>query len=255
VYSPDPDTRLNDIETRWTLIRQAHGDGPAAGDARGGLLARYGGAVRRYLLGAARDADAADELFQEFAVVFLTGGLRGADPARGRFRDYVKGVLFRLAADHHKKAKRRACSFSGDDIKPAAEWAPPADEEFLAAWRDELLARAWAALEEAEATTGQPYYTVLRLRTEYPDASSQELAERLGRQLDKSLTAAGVRQLLHRARERFADLLLDEVGGGLADPTPDAVAEELTELGLLRYCLPALGRRAANPVVCVPAAP
>jgi DNA-directed RNA polymerase specialized sigma24 family protein len=243
VQPPDPDTRLGDIDTRWTLVRQAHGDGPAAGDARGGLLARYGGAVRRYLLGAARDADAAEDLFQEFAVVFLTGGLRAADPARGRFRDYVKGVLFRLAADYHKKAKRRSGPLPADEAAAEPEWVAPSDEAFVAAWRDELLARAWAALQGAEATGGSPWYTMLRLRTEHPDASSPELADRLGRQLNKSLTAAAARQLLHRARERFADLLLDEVAGGLADPTPDAVAEELTELGLLEYCRPALDRR------------
>src|SRR5690242_3351455 len=98
------DTRLNNIVTLWTEVRRAHDDPSDAGRlAREKLLNRYGGAIRRYLLGALRDPDAADELSQEFAYRFLNGGLKGVDPNRGRFRDFVKGVLFHLVADHHAK--------------------------------------------------------------------------------------------------------------------------------------------------------
>jgi DNA-directed RNA polymerase specialized sigma24 family protein len=68
--------------------------------ARRQLLLRYGRAVHRYLLGALRDADAADELSQESALRFLRGGLRGADSQRGRFRTFLKGVLCHLVADY-----------------------------------------------------------------------------------------------------------------------------------------------------------
>jgi RNA polymerase sigma-70 factor (ECF subfamily) len=61
--------------------------------------------------------------------------------------------------------------------------------------------------------------------------------------LGKPLTAAGVRQTLHRAREHFADLLLDELVQALAEPTEADLEDELTELGLLEHCRPALERR------------
>ena len=57
------------------------------------------------------------------------------------------------------------------------------------------------------------------------------------------MTAVGVRQTLHRAREKFGALLLDEVIHSLENPGPEQVEEELAELGLLDYCRPALERR------------
>src|SRR5262245_66561631 len=98
--------RLSSIETFWTVLGTAHGDCAEAAAAAQQLLQRYTKAVRRYLLGALRDADAADELTQEFALRFMRGDLHRADPEKGRFRDFVKGVLFHLIADHHRKRKR-----------------------------------------------------------------------------------------------------------------------------------------------------
>ena len=69
------------------------------------------------------------------------------------------------------------------------------------------------------------------------------MAEHLTAQLRKPLTAVGVRQVLHRAREKFADLLLDEVAHSLDSPTAEQLEQELVELGLLDYCRPALERR------------
>ena len=90
---------------------------------------------------------------------------------------------------------------------------------------------------------GQPFYAVLRFRAEHPDMPSPEMADRLSLQLGRPLTSAGVRQLLHRARERFADTLLDDVAQSLDQPTEEHLEEELIELGLLNYCRPALQRR------------
>jgi hypothetical protein len=51
-----------------------------------------------------------------------------------------------------------------------------------------------------------------------------------------------VRQALHRAREKFADLLLDEVAQTLDAPTTEQLEEEVLTLGLHIYCQPALQR-------------
>jgi RNA polymerase sigma-70 factor (ECF subfamily) len=242
----ESDLRLSRIDTLWTAVHDAHAGGAVAADARQRLLSRYSGAVRRYLLAATRDPDGAEELAQEFAVLFLRGGLRAADPVRGRFRDYVKGVLFRLVADFHNRARRRPIPL-GSGVEPAVDPDAEQDELFLASWRDDLLARTWEALRQAQDESGQPHFTVLRFRADNPEASSQEMAGRLGEWLGKELTAAGVRQTLHRAREHFADLLLDELAHALADPTCDALEEELTELGLLSHCRTALARRRGQP--------
>jgi hypothetical protein len=84
--------RLSQITTLWSLLRQAQG--VSAADplcAQHALMDRYYGAAYRYLLGATRNEEAALELFQDFAVRFLRGDFRRADPERGRFRDYADG--------------------------------------------------------------------------------------------------------------------------------------------------------------------
>jgi RNA polymerase sigma-70 factor (ECF subfamily) len=222
--------------------------------AQQALLERYGGAVRRYALAALRDEDAADEVFQEFALKFVKGDFSGADPGRGRFRAFVKTVVYRLIVDYQRRqaARGRVGPLHSNVVAPEADQQFPAgkaadDEAFRASWRDELLARSWQRLAEIEQQTGKPYHTVLRYRADHPDARSPELAAGLTERLGKPTSAGAVRVLLHRAREAFADMLLEEVTDSLADGSLDAAEEELIELDLLEYCRPALERRRGQP--------
>src|SRR5262245_42926116 len=95
--------RLSLIPTRWSLVYRAHhGPAEAARSARQQLLDRYEDAIRRYLGKLLHSPHAVDEVFQEFAIRLVRGDLRGADPQRGRFRQFVKGTLFHLIADYRK---------------------------------------------------------------------------------------------------------------------------------------------------------
>jgi RNA polymerase sigma-70 factor (ECF subfamily) len=242
----DSDTRLNQIATLWSVVRLAHNDsGEPARAARAALLERYGGAIHRYLLGALRNPDAAEELSQDFAFRFLHGDLRGADPDRGRFRDFVKGVLFHMVATYHQKKKRAPGSLSSDLPEPGQDCSLAAEREeaFRTSWREELLARTWSALEAEEKRTAQPFYTVLRFRADHPDLTSTQMAEQLSGPLGKPLTAAGVRKTLERARDRFADLLLDAIAEAVETPSRERLEEELIDLELLEHCRAALERR------------
>src|SRR5262249_14944309 len=145
--------------------------------------------------------------------------------------------------NYHRKAKNQPLLLDSDSVEPAVAPSAEQEEAFLASWRDDLLARTWGDLKEAEQTTGQLFYTVLRYRADHPEASSQEMAEGLSQLRGGDVTAVGVRQTLHRAREKSADLLLAEIAHALAEPTHDALEAELIELGLLHYCQPALQRR------------
>src|SRR5262249_38291477 len=99
--------RLSLISTPWSLVCRAHhGSVGEAKAARQHLLERYGGAVCRYLRKVLRDPDAAEEVFQEFALQLVHGQLRGANPRRGRFRNFVKGTLFHLIADYRKQQRQ-----------------------------------------------------------------------------------------------------------------------------------------------------
>jgi RNA polymerase sigma-70 factor (ECF subfamily) len=210
------------------------------------LIDRYGGAIRRYLRAALRDPDAADELFQEFALRFVKGSLRGADPHRGRFRDFVKGVLAHLIADYYKRRRDISPPLDPTHPEPAmdAETIDAVDQEYIKSWRNELMLRAWDALHQIEKTSGQPFYTVLRYRAEHPNVASPLMARELTAQLGKPFTDVAVRQTLHRARQRYSDLLIDEVNNLLEVPSADQLEQELIELELLDYCRPALQRRA-----------
>jgi RNA polymerase sigma-70 factor (ECF subfamily) len=237
-------SRLSRIATNWELLAGAREAGTS--DAWLPLFRRYQGAAYRYLLGAVRDPDAADDLFQDFAVRVVQGAFRGANPQRGRFRDYLKSALFHLIVDHQKRRRKRPWSLNQECHEPQVqvEETPSADAEFLHSWRDELLARAWAALENAERTGGLPYYTILKLRTENTELSSAEMAAELNRRLgsEPAFTETSVRKALQRARAKYADYLLDEVAHSLHGFRLDELEQELIDLGLLDYCRAALNR-------------
>jgi RNA polymerase sigma-70 factor (ECF subfamily) len=240
------DQRLSRIQTQWTMLLQGPETSSGIAPVAQQLLLRYYGAAYRYLLGMLRNADAAEELTQEFAVRFLRGDFQQADPGRGRFRDFLKTALRHLAIDHCRRQAKAPGALSPEDgaaIGDSDAEIEDLDRPFLDKWREELLARAWEGLAKTQTETGQPYHSVLRCKTEQPEARSAQIAERLSGEFGKAFTVEGVRQLLHRARGRFADLLLDEVAHSLQTTETEKITQELIELGLLDYCKPALTRR------------
>lgn len=232
--------RLSRITTQWTLIQQAHaGPEAKAPEAQRLLMQRYCGAAYRYLLGALRDEDAAMELFQEFALRFVRGDFGQADAARGRFRDYVKSSLRNLVNDHHRLRQARPQPLP-DDV-PAPVDDRDDDEDFLASWREELLSRTWEALADAQPTL----HTVLHAHVQTPGIVAAQMAADLSARLGRPVTAGNLRVMLHRARSRFATLLMAEVSRSLGTPSAAELRAELRALGLLKFCTPALDRRDA----------
>jgi RNA polymerase sigma-70 factor (ECF subfamily) len=249
--SSNHDDHLSRITTMWTMVRQAHGENSSEiNAAQDRIIERYSGAVYRYLLAVLRDKDAADEVFQEFALRLVRGGFRKADQQRGRFRDYVKVAVLRLVTDYHRKRQRDARRGTDNDelvelAEDAASPDPKSEQAFVASCRDEFLGRAWRGLKAIEEQSGQLLFTILDYRARHPDTPSQQMADELNRTLEpeKPITAAGVRKTLERARLRFADLLLEEVAQSLDEPDGAEVEQELIDLGLHAYCANALSRR------------
>ena len=201
----DSPHRLSQIQTLWTVVCHAHADGPThiVNSAQQQLLERYGKVVHRYLLGALRDPEAADELSQEFALRFVRGDLGGVDRERGRFRDFLKGVLFHLIGDHHRRQQKQPMPLPTEHDPAHSTIDCGSDEAFLKNWRDELLKRAWSSLQDLQQENGQPFYTVLQFRATNPEMHSEEMASGLGSQLNKDVTASWVRQTLHRAARKI----------------------------------------------------
>jgi RNA polymerase sigma factor (sigma-70 family) len=249
---------LTEMVTQWSqLFRAKESQGDRAAEARRDLLVRYHEAVYNYLRSALRDPHAVDKIFSNFAVrvLELDKFLQRADPNRGRFRDYLKTILRHMIMDHfreqQRERKRQEPFIEGGEAEPAESYtAEGEDERFVQWWRQEVINQAWKALDELERETGQPYAAVLHYQTDHPGARSAQIAEHLSNQRGKPVTPAGVRQLVHRAREHFGDLLVHEVARSLqADAETKVQAaqieDELIELNLLfSYCKDALGRYA-----------
>jgi RNA polymerase sigma factor (sigma-70 family) len=241
----DAEPMLSDLSTHWTIVFEAHSGKPGQINvAVAELMCRYAGAVHRYLLKALKDPEAAAELDQEFAVRFLQGSFRHADPKRGRFRDYVKRAVQNLINDYHRRKRSDRLKNSGTAEPIFDDGGPDQFErQFLESWRSDLLDRAWNSLAALERNTGQPYNTVLRFRVDRPELSSGQLAEELAVTLGRPLSPGAVRQALQRSRRKYVNFLLAEVLASLSSPTQDDLEEELSDLNLLDYCRPFMRRR------------
>jgi RNA polymerase sigma-70 factor (ECF subfamily) len=230
-------SRLDSIPTSWSLVRQAHAAGrdQEATDARNLLVLRYARAIRRFVGGILKNPADADELAQEAMVRLLKGDFAGADPNRGRFRSLLKTALRNMIHNYWSRQNRaRPVAVELDLL--AGETDNRLDQSWLGAWQQTVLDHAWASLKESERLNpDQAAHTILNLRTQFPEETSDELAARLSRMLGNPVRADAFRQMLRRARLRFGEILVAEVQAGLADPTPQRVQEELAALELLDY--------------------
>lgn len=154
----------------WTQMFQAH-----TADTKNSELAilvqRYQGAVYRYLWGAVRDPDAAEDLCQEFALRFVRGDFHRADPERGRFRDYLKAALIRLVIDYQRARQAWPKQVAGEAPEPAAS---SQEATFLDGWREELLDR----LPVGRHDQRPDWFPVSMQFAAFPVARSQSLTNR-----------------------------------------------------------------------------
>ena len=213
--------RIEDISTRWSQL----GD-PVQ------FMFRYGPAIRRYLSALLDNPADVEDISQDIVVSVINAGFAHASPDKGRFRNYLKTSV-RNAAFKHRSRKR-----PGQLSNAAAEQlgGPDAERDWVDEWRRCALARAWAEIEAfQERTRGNLFATVLRLRMEHPKADSSELAAKASELAGRHVGESAARQQLSRARKKFAELLVDEARRTLENPTPEAVRDELIEVGLMPW--------------------
>ncbi|HEY3969655.1 MAG TPA: sigma-70 family RNA polymerase sigma factor [Planctomycetaceae bacterium] len=235
---PDGDSTadFNAIQTQWPLINKAHcGSKTSTGPARNALVLRYRQAIRSYLGALLKDDAAADELAQDAIVRMLNGDFAAATPEKGKFRNFLKVAVRNMARSYWER-RNRSSTTEIDLDQLANSSQHETDSEWMEDWRGTVLQTAWDALKEFEhAHPGSLSYTLFKLRSESPELRSEGLAERVSDVTGRKVTAATVRQSLRRARFLFAQYLVDEVARCLDNPAPEALEEELAELGLTRY--------------------
>lgn len=233
---------LSGIQTCWAIVFDAHGDGPVVISAKERLLMRYYRSVLRYLRALVRDPEIAEELTHEFVIRFLRGDLKKASPLRGRFRDLLKKMLRNLAIDYWRRKntekKKMGAPLVADCADPTSSNFDfdEDDHAFLRTWRKEITHQAARALSYIDERLGRRYHAILYFKLTHPRKNSAELAALFSVEAGRTYTADSFRQLLRRARERFADLVITEVARSLRTADPDTIENELIELSLHSFC-------------------
>lgn len=218
-----PPSMLEHISTRWPMIHN-----PVQ------FVMRYAPAIRRYVAALVHDAHDAEDVAQDFLVRVFDRGFCPENLTHGRFRDYLKSAIRYTAISHLRR--RRPAQVNDQQLDSLIQPDAQADAEWASEWRTCLLERTWQALEMHEQKNpGNLYYTVLRRYTDDPRTDSETHAAQLSAELGRPLRADAFRQQLHRARQHFAKLLLDEIRQTLHVPTTEAIEQELLDLQLLSY--------------------
>ena len=143
--------------------------------------------------------------------------------------------------DYYRRAQRDVRFGSGqevEDIGAESIQTDSLDNNFTLAWRSSLLETAWNRLQRLQLQTSKPYYLVLRARVDHPEMTTRQLYDHLQTASDGMPKESSFRVFLHRARKRFAAILLDLIKESIDDPSLEDIEMELIELGLHHFCKP-----------------
>lgn len=227
--------------TRWSRILPRDG----ARDLEA-LAREYFRPIQAYLAASfrLREEDAADLSQDAFVWILESRLFERADPAKGRFRGFLKTALARFAIEQQKKksAAKRGGGLVHEPIDSASERADPKvptpDQALDEAWRRELLERALRSIEEELSAEGKrTYYLLFR---DYflddgeagTDLDHEALAARYG--ITRTDVSNWLDHAKKRYRERLRALVLDTVSG------PAELAEEM------RWLLGSRGQRGSG---------
>lgn len=246
----EEDRDLDTLSTRAEDLRIAHEkDAPdAARDAKARIFVRYQRAILRYIRAAVPDINAAEDILADFFAKLVNGSFRNFNADRGRFRDYVKGTLFRMVKDYYNGPRRKYIGLTRDIVDPSPNACPEAamEAKFLSFWRESLMLRAWETLKDLERWNDRPYTMVLSLSIPPDRRPAREIALQLPLQNGRPATEGFVRTVRMEAAHALQDFVLAEVWDSIQDPSADRVEQELADLGLLKDLTKAIQRRANN---------
>jgi len=166
----------------------------------------------------------AQDLTQDFFIMVLEGNLlKLADPSRGRFRSLLlkslKNFLLDAAEKRHAEKRGGKINFiSWDDwmaeapsqlsipVRTLESLSP--ESIFDLRWAATIVERALRRLrEECESRGRRRLFDLINgyLIADRADVSYSDISQKLG------VTETEVKRLLHRMRQRYRDLLRDEV--------------------------------------------
>lgn len=207
--------------THWSVVLSAAaGAGPHAGSALETLCQNYWYPLYAYVRRRGYDAEAAKDLTQEFFAQLLAKRLlTGVDPAKGRFRSWLLGVMNHFLA--HEWMKARAQKRGGGRPILSLEEAEAENRYRLEPLDDstpeKLFDRRWAltVLEQAAAHLRAEYQAAGKdvlyhgvkqfVSSDGADSSYAAAARGIG------LSVSAVKSAIHRLRQRYQELIRAEI--------------------------------------------
>jgi RNA polymerase sigma factor (sigma-70 family) len=224
--------------THWSLILAAAEGAPA--DSRNALAAlcrTYWYPLYAYLRSHGHGQHDAEDLTQEFFATLLEKGhLQAADRRRGRFRSFLLTAFKRFLAKEQERARARkrgggktvlSLDFpSGEEryqCEPSHDWT--AERLFDRRWALTLLDQVVARLGSQFTASGKGRLWEQLHPYLIGTAAAPPLATVAGA---LGMTERAVKVAVHRLRQRYRELLRDDVAQTVAHP--EDIDDELTVL-------------------------
>jgi RNA polymerase sigma factor (sigma-70 family) len=211
--------------THWSVVLTAQGESPEADKALEKLCRTYWRPIYGFVRRQGADAEEAKDLTQGFFALLLER--RDFDTVRkekGRLRSYLLTSLKHFLTNERNRAMaikrgkgQRLISLDEFHRGERAGFEPAdtatADQIYECRWAMTVLNQVLARLEEEHRAAGkmQLFDRLQKSFTDEPDRSSQvEIAHELG------MTENAVNQAFHRFRQRYRELLREEVAHTVA---------------------------------------
>jgi RNA polymerase sigma factor (sigma-70 family) len=225
-------------ETRWSQILLAGQGSPRQSNkAKETLCVIYWSPIYSFLLRKGHTHHDAEDLTQQFFVRLLeSDAFSNADRAKGRFRSFLLGALKHFLVDEARKTSTQkrggkisfvpigvSDSEQGRLLEPDPGLTP--EQAYDRRWAATLLDLAFQRLREdfAEADQLNRFEALKSFLSE--DAGAGDY-DRVSRQL--GITPKAVGMAVHRLRQRYRQLVRQEVADTLVDASD--VEEELRDL-------------------------
>jgi RNA polymerase sigma-70 factor (ECF subfamily) len=224
--------------TRWSLIVAArNGETVEAQQALAALCRAYWYPLYAYIRQQGHSPDEAQDLTQEFFARFLEKDcLDVVDPDKGTFRSFLLAACRHFLANQRdrERAQKRGGSHTTLSLDLGDAEARFGSEPAHTLTAEKLFERRWA-LALLQEVLG-------RLREEYATRGKEALFERLrgflagerqpgghtGAARELGLTEGAVKVSVHRLRQRYRELLREEIGRTVHDL--EAIDDEIRAL-------------------------
>jgi RNA polymerase sigma factor (sigma-70 family) len=223
--------------THWSVVLEAQGQSPAAQEALEKLCRTYWRPVYIFIRRQGAGPEEAEDLTQGFFALLLERrDLETVRREKGRLRSYLLVSLKHFLTNEQHRAMtikrgegRRLVALDALGDREGIDLVPV---DTLSA--DQIYERRWAltVLEEVLTGLGNEYRAagnaalfdqLKKLLTDEPDRSSQaEIADEFG------MTENAVKQAFHRLRQRYRELLHEEIARTVI--APGDIEDELRHL-------------------------